>query len=101
MTVAGGSRLVAWPVLSLDNPEPSQHGRRAGRQVSPVGRAHGRARRPLEANQRPTRAPQAAGGAPVAAAAPADRGGPAAALSAADQRDPLAGGRAAPGQADP
>src|SRR5829696_8769438 len=39
MTVAGCSRLMAWPVLSLDNPEPSQQGRRAGRQISPVGRA--------------------------------------------------------------
>src|SRR5512132_2113971 len=33
------SRLIAWPVLSLDNSEPSKQGRPARLQLSPVGRA--------------------------------------------------------------
>src|SRR5215203_2649243 len=39
ITVAGCSRPMAWPVLSLDNPEPSQQGRRAGLQLSRLGGA--------------------------------------------------------------
>src|SRR5215203_1580643 len=39
MTVAGCSRLIARRVLSLDNPEPSKQGRRAGLQPSRLGGA--------------------------------------------------------------
>jgi len=50
--------------------------------------AYGRARGPLEADQRPARASQPPGGGPVAASPTAYRGGPAPALPAADQRQP-------------
>src|SRR5215212_552681 len=39
MTVSGCSRLMAWPALNLDNPEPSKQGRRAGLQLSRLGGA--------------------------------------------------------------
>jgi hypothetical protein len=64
-----------------------------------VGRGHGRARRPVDTNERPPGPLHPPRGGPVAASAAPDRGATAVAVSAADQRGGLAGGRGGAGWA--
>src|SRR6266545_1306517 len=65
----------------------------------PGGRGHGRARGPVDINERPAGPLHPPRGGPVAASAAPDRGATAVAVSAADQRGRLAGGRGGAGRA--
>src|SRR5688572_10739674 len=81
-------RLVAQPAPSLDKPETSEEGPYAGL-YRPGGEGDGRARRPVDPDERPA---DAARDAPASGSSPAVGRATAVAASPADQRGRVAAG---------